>query len=297
MVIWPLYATIIGVSILIWMFVFFSYWRSYRYATILFDFLPVYPILTIIAFGGVLTGSILWLAFPFWIPFLIIGLIITPLLTFINIRWLYGYRLKKYEQLLVELSNDKYVVKPFKDYFSGKKNNPNKVTVFIRHDVDISLRRQQKMAKLEKKHGIKTTYLFRLHAEKYKFEQAIPIIQNLVEEDFEIGFHYETLTQTKGDNKRAIKLFAEELKQIREITPIHIVAAHGDKYKNRSIWSSLPKDELEIWSAYDMKNNHYISDAGGYDMYKRFGHHLFQKLSQTKKGEIVQILIHSDWWF
>ena len=295
--IWPLYATIIGVSILIWIFVFFSYWLGYRYATILFDLLPVYPILALIGFGGVLTGSILWLGFPNWIPFLIIGSIITPLLIFINIRWLLGYRMKKYEELLVELSQDKYDVRPFKDYFSGKKNDPNKITVYIRHDVDISLRRQQKMAELEKKYGIHSTYLFRLHAERYKFEQVKPIIQDLVKDDFEIGFHYESLSQTKGDSESAIKLFTEELKQIREITPTHIVAAHGDRYKNRTIWPSIPKEKLKVWSCYDLKNDHYISDAGGYDMFKRFGHHLFQKLTKTTKGEIVQILIHPDWWF
>lgn len=295
--IWPLYATIIGGSILIWMFVFFSYWRGYRYATILFDLLPVYPILALIGFGGVLTGSILWLGFPYWIPFLIIGLIITPLLIFVNIRWLLGYRMKKYEELLAELSQDKYDIRPFKDYFSGKKNDPNKITVYIRHDVDISLQRQHKMAELEKKYGIQSTYLFRLHAERYEFEQAKPIIQDLVKDGFEIGFHYESLSQTKGDSESAIKLFAEELKQIREITPIHIVAAHGDKYKNRTIWPSIPKEKLKVWSCYDLKRDHYISDAGGYDMFKRFGHHLFQKLTKTAKGEIVQILIHPDWWF
>ena len=97
--------------------------------------------------------------------------------------------------------------------------------------------------------------------------------------------------------KSAIELFSEELEKMRELTPIHIVAAHGDKFKNRSIWSDIPKEKLKVWSCYDMKYDHYISDAGGFDMYKQFGHHIFQKLTQTKKGEIVQILIHPDWWY
>lgn len=294
--VWIIYLVIIGISLVLWLFTFISIWRSKRYVTILFDFLPLYPVFVVIGYIAIITCSILWLDYPIWILPIIIGTLLALLLIYLSARWIKGYRLKIYADFLDKLNNDKYSLKVISDYFVQKKMDPDKVNIFIRHDVDLSLRRFSKLISIEKEKGIKSSTMIRLHSEKYSFEKAIPLIKQLSTDGFEIGYHYEVLAQTKGNKEKAIQLFAEELAELREIVPITVVAAHGDKYKNRDIWSLINQKELNIYSAYDMKSDMYLSDTGGYDFIRRFGHHLFEELEKAKKGDVVQILIHADWW-
>ncbi|MGC9781396.1 MAG: hypothetical protein HZR80_19295 [Candidatus Heimdallarchaeota archaeon] len=295
--IWIIYLIIICLSVVLWLFSFFSIWKTKRYATILFDLLPFYPLLAIVGYIAIITCSILWLDFLGWIFPLVFGMLIAILLVYLSIKWIKGYRLKVYVEFLVKLKDDKYSVKTLSDYFVHKKIDPEMVNVFIRHDIDLSLRRFSKMIEIEKEKGIKSTSMIRLHSEKYSFEKALPLIKQLNAEGYEIGYHYEVLAQTKGNKEQAIQLFTQELAELREIVPIAVVAAHGDKYKNRDIWSLLNQKELNVYSAYDMKRDMYLSDAGGYDFTRRYGHHLFEELDKAKKGDVVQILIHADWWF
>ncbi len=76
-----------------------------------------------------------------------------------------------------------------------------------------------------------------------------------------------------------------------------MVSHHGDKYSNQKIWPLIDKEKLEVWSAYDMKSDIYITDTGGKNMFKQYGFHIFDKLKKAKPGDIVQILIHADWWY
>ncbi len=293
---WIIYLVIICISVVLWLFTFISIWRMKRYATILFDLLPFYPIIVVIGYIAIITCSILWLDNLSWILPLIFGMFLTVLMLYLSLRWINGYRLKVYADFLDRLNDDKYSVKVLSDYFVQKTIDPDKINVFIRHDVDLFLRRFSKLINIEKEKGIKSSIMIRLHSEKYSFEKAIPLIKQLSTEGYEIGYHYEVLAQTKGNKEKAIQLFAEELAELREIVPITVVAAHGDKYKNREIRPLINQKELNIYSAYDIKSDMYLSDSGGYDFIRRFGHHLFEELEKAKKGDVVQILIHADWW-
>ncbi|MFW9924842.1 MAG: hypothetical protein ACFFDW_16305 [Candidatus Thorarchaeota archaeon] len=298
MVRWILSLILILLSLVVWMFVVFSIWKEYRYATLLFDMILLYPILTIISYILFTFAVIYWLVSPiYWILPLLFATLLTTFLSILCFRWISSYRLKQYERLLSVLKKEDFEIKKFMDYFPLEKGNPKKINIFIRHDVDLSLKKIVKMTALEKKYGITSTVFFRLHSNKYSLQQAIPIIKKLHQEGFEIGFHYEVLTVTKGDEKAAIEIFEKELTTLREHVPVQIVAAHGDKYKNRQIWSKLNKNKLNVFSAYDMKKNLYLSDAGGYDLFAKFGHHLYGELDKASQGDIVQILIHADWWY
>jgi hypothetical protein len=164
----------------------------------------------------------------------------------------------------------------------------------------MSLSRTVKMAEIEKELGVQSTFFFRLHAEKYNFEQATPIIKKLAVEGFEIGLHYETLSIAKGERQIAIELLANEIERLRDIAPVNVVAAHGQKgYKNRDIWESVDKEALRVSSAYDMKYDLYLSDAGGKRLSdkNRKWKYLFDRIYEAKPGQIVQVLIHPDWWY
>ncbi len=293
----PLTVILLVTSFLIWLFVGFSIYKQYRYTTLIFDFLPFYFPLTILGFISYVAGILVWISLPLWFLILSIGIFVLILYAHLIRRWRKCYTLSLYASFLDELKNPQYLVHTFNDYQNTNNFSSDKVHVFIRHDVDLSLKRLSKIVELEKFKGLLSTSFFRLHSEKYSFEQALPLIKQLNADGFEIGFHYESLSQTKGNKDEAVVLFTEELKQLREIAPVSVVAHHGDKYDNHTLWPIVDKKSLEIWSAYDMKRDKYLTDTGGNDMVRQHGHHIFAKLDQVKPGDIVQVLIHADWWY
>lgn len=284
---------------LLWGCITFSLIKQYRYATIFTDMLRYYLPLSVIALSIYIIAVILvafWLQIPVWLWFILPGIVIPVPLVYYSNRWANCYQMHRYVSFLEELKKPKYVVKLFKEYQQGNLEL-DKVNVFIRHDIDISLSRLKHMVKIEEDFHIRSTCFFRLHAERYSFKEAIPIIEQLNNDGFEIGFHHETLRQTKGDLTRAIPLFKEDLENLREIVPVSVVAAHGGRYHNRKIWSEIDSDALQVWSAYEMKFNSYISDAGGKDMIRVNKRHAFEGLKEAKPGDVVQVLVHPDWWY
>jgi hypothetical protein len=120
-------------------------------------------------------------------------------------KWISDYSSIQFKEFLEGLKSEEFSIISLDDYVEGRLDS-ERINVFLRHDVDISLRRTVKMANIQKELGIQSTYFFRLHAEKYTFEEARPIITQLVEDGFRIGLHYETLGVAKGDMQKAIKL-------------------------------------------------------------------------------------------
>lgn len=107
--------------------------------------------------------------------------------------------------------------------------------VLVRHDIDRMPRHALGTAKIENELGIKATYYFR--AKKCVFKPNI--IYEIVDLGHEIGYHYETLSEAKGDPDKAIKLFKFHLEKFRDICSIHTICMHGrplSKYDNRKLW-------------------------------------------------------------
>ncbi len=301
---WIIVAILLGISLLTWIFLIFSLIQENRYATLFIDMLPFYQPLNFFALLSVVISSYLILYIYEWSPprwiaplVLSIGIILNLSLIYPFRRWSNYYRLSVYAGFLDELKKEQYSVKRFSEYDHTSQLDKNKIHIFLRHDVDLSLNRLLNIIKLEIEKDIISTSFFRLHSEKYVFEKAIPIIQYLQSEGFEIGFHYEVLSQTKGNTEEALDLFAKELNKLREYIPIKVVSHHGDKYSNQKIWPLVDKTKLDVWSAYDMKRDIYITDTGGKNMIKHPGFHIFDKLKEAKSGDVVQILIHADWWY
>ena len=74
---------------------------------------------------------------------------------------------EKHYITLIKLAKKKYLFEPF----TTKTEEPH---VLWRHDVDSSVHRALKLAKIEKKLGVKSTYFLRLHSEWYNlFEKEV----------------------------------------------------------------------------------------------------------------------------
>ncbi|MHA1633040.1 MAG: hypothetical protein ACTSUZ_00625 [Candidatus Thorarchaeota archaeon] len=280
-----------------WAFLVFSLKRQIRYATLLVDMLPLYPLVSLMLAIIVSLVGFLLLQTNYGLSLFCISIIPNILLAHRFYKWGKSYRWKQYREFLVDIKDTRYMVRLFEDY-QDLKANQSAVSVFIRHDVDISLPRVLKMMKIEKEMGIVSTYFFRMHAERYTFEEAIPIIKQLHNDGFGIGFHYDVFSYTKGNKEKSLALFQEDLAILREIAPIHFVCAHGDtNYRNQNIWADIDHETLQVQSVYDLERDMYISDAGGRILIDSQGRHSLKKIEEAQPGQVIQVLIHPDWWF
>lgn len=140
----------------------------------------------------------------------------------------------------------------------------------IRHDVDRRPKRALQMAKLEKAMGINSTYYFR--AKPYVFKSEI--IKEISRLGHEIGYHYESLSDTKGDLSCALEDFKGNLRKFRRIVPVQTISMHGrplKPYDNRDIWRDPNNHALllekygilgDVYLDIDYKEIAYINDTG-----------------------------------
>lgn len=108
----------------------------------------------------------------------------------------------------------------------------------LRHDVDRLPGRALAMAELEAAKGAMATYYFRLCPSSFK----APIIRRISELGHEIGFHYESLSDARGDHAKAHELFARGVEQFSELgIAVKTIAMHGRPLR--------PEDNRDMWRA------------------------------------------------
>lgn len=140
----------------------------------------------------------------------------------------------------------------------------------IRHDVDRRPKRALLMARLEKELGVRATYYFRAKSHVFKPE----IIKKISQLGHEIGYHYESLSDTNGDISLALKDFETNLKAFREIVPIKTISMHGRPFKgfdNLDMWRDAKNHSLllnnygilgDVYLDIDYGETAYINDTG-----------------------------------
>ena len=151
-----------------------------------------------------------------------------------------------------------------------QKNTPPKSFCIIRHDVDRRPLNALLMAGVEKKLGIRSTYYFRIKSHVFKPD----IIRHISDMGHEVGYHYECLSDSKGDVRAALKDFERNLLRLREIVPVHTISMHGrplSRFDNRDLWRDMEIHGLlcekysilgEIYLDIDYSEIAYISDTG-----------------------------------
>ena len=176
------------------------------------------------------------------------------------------FTLEIYKKLLTNINGKNYKFLKIDDYFSlSEKLNVSQSLIIMRHDVDRKPQNALKMAKLEHKLGVKATYYFRTISQTLKPE----IIKEIAELGHEIGYHYECLAETKGDYKKAIQNFEQNLTLLRGIFPVNNIAMHGrptSKWDSRLLWKKYDYKKYGVLSEpyFDIDFNEvlYVTDAG-----------------------------------
>ena len=122
-------------------------------------------------------------------------------------------------------------------------------TAIFRHDVDRKPGNAIRTAEIEREHGIRATYYFRMVPGVFRPE----IIRRVAALGHEIGYHYETLSQSGGNSDAAIRLFQSNLRKLRKIAPIRTISMHGSPFS--------PHDNRDLWKTYDFGDFGIVGEA------------------------------------
>ena len=155
------------------------------------------------------------------------------------------FTLSKYNKLCEAISNSEYIPLTVEKYLS--EPHPQKF-IIIRHDVDTITENAFKMAQMENRHCLVSTYYFRSSVFAHP-----DILKRIVGLGHEVGYHYEVLDKAKGDYEKAIEIFKNELSKFRKIVDVKTICMHGN--------SLTPYDNRDLWKFYDFKEFDIIGEA------------------------------------
>jgi len=157
------------------------------------------------------------------------------------------FTLEKYRQLCTALLTSGYNACTVAQYLSSR--NLAGKTVVLRHDVDRKPGNALRMAILENSLGITSTYYFRMNKSVFKHD----IVKAVAEMGHEVGYHYEALDKAKGNYEKAIRIFEQELAELRKVVEVKTICMHGNPLTK---W-----DNRDLWSKYDFKNFGLVGEA------------------------------------
>lgn len=199
------------------------------------------------------------------------------------------------------------------DYVKRKKCLPQ-LTVVNRVDIDVSVKKADRLREIFDRLGIKASFFVRLHAPEYNpfsFENY-RILKAIRDSGHEIGYHSEIVDQAEIWGEESDKCLRRDLKILNQILDIEVkgVASHGGAtgLNNLNFWEHHKPSEFDLfYEAYDkepefnlFQNSIYISDSEDI-RWKCYDH---GRISQgdnrsfaehiVKLPKLVYLLVHPD---
>lgn len=160
-----------------------------------------------------------------------------------------------YISLINEALVNGYIISNFRNYYKSAKMR--KPILLLRHDCDLSLDNALKLALLEQKLNISSTYFILLYNDFYNpfSPSGRKIIKQIYSLGHEIGIHWDSRNYEENKNNS----FTRDIKLLEEIIKdkIHSGSQHEPVQSRRMIAPFILKNE-----AYrDFKDIPYISDS------------------------------------
>jgi len=154
------------------------------------------------------------------------------------------FTITTYQKLLGALIAKGYAFQPFAEFLE----HPQPRIILLRHDVDAVPVNSLQIAKLESELGIHSTYYFKTKPVSYDEK----IINQIAALGNEIGYHYEDLSDARGDDEHAILSFEKNLEFLRRLYPVKTICMDGNAW---SKWNNL-----DLWKKYDYRNYGIIAE-------------------------------------
>lgn len=210
-----------------------------------------------------------------------------------------GFHLEDYRAVLKSIDSSAYQAITVSEAFES----PSSPFVVLRHDVDRTVQRAIDMAHIEHEVGVKSTFYFRNRTWDPQ------IVDEIASLGHEIGYHYETLGDTKGDMNAAIEQFEKELNSYRQVVSIETICPHGrplSSHRSQDILSEINLSEYDIkGDAYDLLDKYELIYASDTDRSWNTHSEKFGPINTTSDlemffehstGKNVYILAHPGRW-
>lgn len=199
------------------------------------------------------------------------------------------FTLYHYEEICKKILESDYRVV----FFNDDVDKSDKV-IIIRHDVDLSLEKCLKIAEIEKRYNIKSTFFIRLSSPFYNiFEMTNSnIINEIMRMKHQIGLHFdESLYKIKNLDDMN-KFISKEARIIENYIGkrIYSVSMHRPSKLMLNQYNELDH-YINTYNKKFFKEFYYISDSR---MMWRDGC-VCSKIIEGKQKQI-QLLIHPFWW-
>jgi hypothetical protein len=196
-----------------------------------------------------------------------------------------------YTDLLITLQSKGFSFVTFGDYLGLGK--PEKI-IILRHDVEQRYKSALRFAQIQQQLGIKASYYFRMLPNSFNPK----VIKEICELGHEFGYHYDDLSQCKGDFTKAILRFEQNLKVLRNIAPVQTICMDGSPlslYDNKDLWNHYDyKDYGIVGEPYfnmDFNEFFYLTDTGRrWDGWKTS---VRDKVPQQEKWNKEGLVFHS----
>jgi len=176
-------------------------------------------------------------------------------------------------------------------------NDENENVVLWRHDVDFSMHRALKLAKIENEAKVATTYFFHIHSFMYNLleEEIYKIGKEIISLGHNIGLHFEPAFYDLNVNEidRFYKWLSYEKHMLEDLFETNVLAF---SFHNPDVGNWVSYDEhiscgmINTYSAVIKENFVYCSDSNGYWRYNR----LEDVINNREKN--LHILTHPEWW-
>jgi hypothetical protein len=202
------------------------------------------------------------------------------------------------------------------EYFSRKKNLPP-LTIVNRVDIDVSMRKAERLLKMYSRLRIRASFFVRLHANEYNpfsFENY-RILKAIRDSGHEIGYHSEIVDQAAIWSEDAADCLRRDIDILNRMLKIEIkgVASHGGMtgLNNLDFWNDRrPVDFGFAYEAYDKSDSFGLFDAAFYisdSEWTRWKCYDHGKLSQNdhrtfgehvkSRHRLIYLLVHPETYF
>ena len=175
------------------------------------------------------------------------------------------FTLSMYGSLMDSIVEEEYYTPRMSEFIEKKLWLTGEYNCVLRHDVDRKLRNALRIAELEARKGVVSTYYVRYVPGVYK----VDVLKDIESMGHEIGFHYECMDKAKGDVGEAMDIFERELEDMRKDFDIKTICMHGrpfGSWRNKDMWDKYDYADFgllgEPYIDIDYSQVAYFTDTG-----------------------------------
>lgn len=169
------------------------------------------------------------------------------------------------------------------ELFSGRYSKEG--VVYLRHDVDFSVKSAYEMALIDQSLGINSTFFFLPNSELYNIysKRALDLVNGIIEMGHDVCLHIDS------DTLSNLEIVTKCFKKYYPLSNTGVISFHQPNAIPLNF--HLLEGIIDVYSPRFFSEIEYASDSGGE---WKFGYPLYRP-SFKRKGSF-QLLIHPLWW-